>query len=51
MEHIGLALASVAMIDPGRALAAAAGALIVGGIIFLKRNSRNIQERLRKNHG
>lgn len=50
MEYIGWTLASVAVIDPERAVFATAGALVVGLVIFLVRNKRNITERLKKNH-
>lgn len=50
MEYIGWALASAAVIDLERAIFAAAGALLVGLVIFLARNKRNIAERLKRNH-
>ena len=51
MEYLGFALAPVSAVDPGRAVLAAVLAALAGGVIFLKRNSRNLRERLRKSHG
>lgn len=51
MEYLGFALATASAADPGRAVLAAVLAALAGGVIFLKRNSRNLRERLRKSHG
>lgn len=51
MGYIGWALASVAVIDPERAVIAAGGAVAAGLVIFFIRNKRNIAERLKKHHG
>lgn len=51
MGYIGWALASVAVIDSGRAVIAAGGAVAAGLVIFIIRNKRNIAERLKKHHG
>ena len=51
MEYIGFTLLTASVVDPGRAILAAAAAAVIGGIIFIKRNKRIIQERLNRNHG
>lgn len=51
MEYIGFTLLTASVVDPGRAVLAAVLAALAGGVIFLKRNSRNLRERLRKSHG
>lgn len=51
MEYTGWALVTITVIDPERAIFAAAGAVVAGLVIFFIRNKRNIAERLRKNHG
>lgn len=51
MEYIGFTLLTASAVDPRRAVLAAAAATVIGGIIFIKRNKRIIQERLNRNHG
>lgn len=51
MDYIELALASSSPVDPERAVLSAAFAALVGLVIFIIRNKRNLAERLRKHHG
>lgn len=51
MDYIELALASSSPVDPERAVLSAAFVALVGLVIFIIRNKRNLAERLRKDHG
>ena len=50
MEYIGFTLLTASVVDPGRAILAAAAAAVIGGGIFIKRNRKVIKERVKREH-